>query len=157
MIRVLFVCMGNICRSPAAQGVFEAVVAREGLSGEVFADSAGVSNYHAGDPPDSRMQAAARQRGIDLSHQRARQVVADDFHDFDLILAMDQDNEAALIARCPPQRLVHVRPFMSFAPQLGVTAVPDPYFGGDEGFEHVLDLLEAGVAGLIESLRARAV
>tara|TARA_Y100000815_G_C13312657_1_gene489181 strand:+ start:1124 stop:1585 length:462 start_codon:yes stop_codon:yes gene_type:complete len=142
MKRVLFVCLGNICRSPSAQGVFEACLAQRGLQQGYQVDSAGTGGYHAGEPPDRRAQAAARRRGYDISGQRARAVRDGDFHEFDLILAMDRSNLANLLQRAPANCRAQVRLFMT-----GVEGwpqeVPDPYFGGEQGFEQVLDMLEA--------------
>ncbi len=142
MKRVLFVCLGNICRSPSAQGVFEARLAQRGLQQGYQVDSAGTGGYHAGEPPDRRAQAAARRRGYDISGQRARAVRDGDFHEFDLILAMDRSNLANLLQRAPANCRAQVRLFMT-----GVEGwpqeVPYPYFGGEQGFEQVLDMLEA--------------
>ena len=153
MIKVLFVCTGNICRSPTAEGVFRALVAAEGLSGRVGADSAGTHGYHVGEPPDGRSAAAALRRGIDLSEQRARKVRPGDFDEFDLVLAMDRGHADALRKLCPPGRAERVRLFMDFAPGLGVRDVPDPYYGNGDGFERVLDMVEAGARGVLEHIR----
>jgi len=149
MTRVLFVCLGNICRSPTAQGVFEAMLAERGLQAHYTVDSAGTGGYHAGEAPDRRAQLAARRRGYDLSAQRARAVCADDFEQFDLILAMDRSNLENLLRVAPANCAARIRLFMSYAPSLSAE-VPDPYFGGDEGFEQVLDMLEAASAGLLD-------
>jgi protein-tyrosine phosphatase len=154
-IHILFVCMGNICRSPTAEGVFRARVAQAGLSHQVKIDSAGTHNYHPGSPPDERSQAHALARGFDLSKLRARQVLEADFERFDLILAMDWDNLALLQADCPPNHAHKLRLFMSFADSalaLG-EVVPDPYHGRAADFEDVLDKLEAASTGLIERLK----
>ncbi len=153
MIRVLFVCTGNICRSPIAEGVFRQLVAEHGLTESISADSAGTIDYHAGESPDRRAQAAARSRGIDLSGLRARQIRPDDFDRFDHILVMDEDNFTAVRAACPPARLNRIRRFLDYAPHLGTREVPDPYYGGPKGFESVLDLCTAASTGLLESLR----
>jgi len=139
--RVLFVCLGNICRSPSAQGVFEARLRERGLQSGYQVDSAGTGGYHEGEPPDRRATAAARKRGYDLSTQRARAVRDSDFTEFDLILAMDQSNLDNLLARAPAAARSRIRLFMSVAPELP-QEVPDPYFGGEQGFEQVLDMLE---------------
>ena len=152
-IRVLFVCMGNICRSPTAEGVLRQLLDARGLSGLVEVDSAGTHAYHVGEPPDHRAQAAARRRGIELGGQRARQVTRDDFTRFDRILAMDRDNLALLVAQCPPQARSKVELFLAYAPGCGRDDVPDPYYGGDRGFEEVLDLVTDAGHGLIEALR----
>lgn len=159
MTRVLFVCLGNICRSPTAQGVFEHLVAEAGLEDRVEADSAGTHAYHAGEPPDERAQMEAARRGVDLSRQRARAVTESDFAEFDFILAMDSSNLSILESRCPPEYRERVARLLDFAPELGETDVPDPYYGGQHGFSRVLDLVEAGARGLlahIETSRARS-
>lgn len=147
--RLLFVCMGNICRSPTAEGVMRARLAAAGLRVEV--DSAGTHGYHVGDPPDARSQAHARRRGVDLSAQRARQLQADDFERFDWVLVMDEDNHARAAALCPPSRRDRLQLFLPHA--LGPDApraVPDPYYGGADGFETVLDLCEQACDALIQ-------
>lgn len=148
MKQVLFVCLGNICRSPSAQGVFEARLAERGLQRAYQVDSAGTGGYHAGEPPDRRAQAAAHRRGYDISGQRARAVRDGDFHEYDLILAMDRSNLANLLQRAPANCRAQVRLFMA-----GVEGwpqeVPDPYFGGEQGFEQVLDMLEAACDALL--------
>lgn len=155
MVKVLFVCMGNICRSPTAQGVFESLVQREGLAQQVAIDSAGTHAYHVGEPPDARAQQAAKRRGVDLSTQRARKVREEDFFEYDYVLAMDRDNYAALREICHPDYEERLRLFLEFAPHLGEKDVPDPYYGGAQGFERVLDLIEAASAGLLAELRTR--
>ena len=150
--RVLFVCMGNICRSPTAQGVFEKLLSDEAPHLAVDVDSAGTHAYHVGEPPDYRSQEAARRRGIELSRQRARAVVPEDFALFDWILAMDEENLERLHARCPAEHRQRVRLFMSFAPAADTRSVPDPYYGGADGFETVLDLVEAASRGLLGEL-----
>lgn len=154
MVNVLFVCLGNICRSPTAEGVFKALVQREGLSDHITVDSAGVGAWHIGSPPDSRSQAAARQRGIDLSKQRARQAVAHDFERFDYVIAMDSQNYGDLTRMCPKGGDNRLFKFLAFAPQLGINDVPDPYYGGDSGFDGVFDMIEAASAGLLDDIRA---
>lgn len=155
MIRVLFVCSGNICRSPSAEGVFRALIAKQGLSGRIETDSAGTGDWHAGEPPDERSQEAALRRGIDLSGIRARQVVGEDFARFDVILAMDNGHLRHLMRMAPPTAKGRVRLFLDYAPGATGRDVPDPYFGGGAGFDRVLDLIEAGCAGLLAELRAR--
>lgn len=152
-VKVLFVCMGNICRSPTAQGVFEHLVQQEGLSEQIAIDSAGTHAYHVGEQPDRRAQIAALQRGVDLSLQRARRVQDEDFSRFDYVLAMDSDNEQNLLYQCPAEQREKVRRFMSFAPEMNTAEVPDPYYGGAQGFEHVLDLVEAAARGLLQHIR----
>lgn len=156
MIKVLFVCMGNICRSPTADGVFKHLVEQAGLSDQIYIDSAGTHSYHIGNPPDSRSQAAALRRGIDLSDLRARQVNREDFAEFDYVLAMDRENYRDLQSLCPPEQADKLHLFLEFAPELGTREVPDPYFGrGQEGFELVLDLIEAASEGLLTDIRQR--
>ena len=155
MVRVLFVCMGNICRSPLAQGVFEDLVRREGLEEEVFVDSAGTGRWHLGSPPDERAQRSARVRGLDLSAQRARQVTPDDCQSFDYILTMDEENYRAVAALCHEGR-AEVRPFLDYAPGRAETEVPDPFYGRSSGgFERVLDLAEEASEGLLEEIREK--
>jgi protein-tyrosine phosphatase len=154
MVRVLFVCMGNICRSPIAQGVFENVLRREGLEDEVFVDSAGTGRWHVGSPPDERAQRSASSRGLDLSTQRARQVTPDDCHDFDYVLTMDEENYRTVSALCR-EGGAEVRPFLYYAPDCPETQVPDPYYGGPDGFERVLDLVEEASEGLLEEIKEK--
>ncbi len=155
MVRVLFVCMGNICRSPTAQGVFETLVQRENLAQRIKIDSAGTHAYHVGEPPDPRATEAAKRRGVDLTTQRARKVKPEDFLEFDYVLAMDSSNYEALREICHPDYEDRLRLFLDFAPHLGVEDVPDPYYGGPQGFERVLDLIEAASEGLLAEMRAR--
>lgn len=150
---VLFVCLGNICRSPTAEGVFRAICEREGLSGQVFIDSAGTAAYHVGEPPDRRSQEAARRRGIDLSSLRARQLADEDFHRFDLLLAMDNANLSAMHDRCPEVCRDRLALFLAQAPELLQTEVPDPYYGGAQGFDEVLDLSAAAGRALLARVR----
>lgn len=154
-MRVLFVCMGNICRSPTAEAVFRQVVELEGEGLEVHIDSAGTHGYHVGDPPDPRTIAAARRRGIEMGHLRAREVSAEDFHAFDLLIAMDEANLAQLRRVEPRTHSAMVRLFMEYAPEAGHREVPDPYYGGAAGFEQVLDLVEAASRGLLAELKGR--
>ena len=153
-IGVLFVCLGNICRSPTAHGVFQHMVDQAGLADRIRIDSAGTQDYHPGKPPDPRSMRAARRRGYDLGSLRARQVRQRDFTEFDYLLAMDGDNHQDLLQLCPPDKLDRVHMLLSFAEGLGVDSVPDPYYGpGEEGFEQVLDLVEVACAGLLTRLR----
>ncbi|MDE1956412.1 MAG: low molecular weight phosphotyrosine protein phosphatase [Betaproteobacteria bacterium] len=151
---VLFCCMGNICRSPSAEGLFRAEARRQGLDAQLQVDSAGTHGYHAGEPPDARAQRHALRRGVDLGALRARQVEAADFERFDLIVAMDQDNLQWLREACPAPQQHKLRLMMSFAPRAGTEEVPDPYYGGAEGFERVLDLLDQACAGLLGHVQA---
>jgi protein-tyrosine phosphatase len=153
-MRVLFVCMGNICRSPTAEGVFRQALQAHGGSIEI--DSAGTHDYHVGEPPDRRAIAAAQRRGIDLSGLRARQVTDEDFARFDLILAMDGDNFDLLQRRAPAQYQARIKLVMEFAPDAYSREVPDPYYGGAKGFEEVLDLLEKAAQGLLRELQEAA-
>ena len=152
---VLFVCLGNICRSPTAYGVFRHMVAGHGLAGAVTVDSAGTSNYHPNSPPDVRSQAHAAKRGYDLSDLKARQIRAADFETFDLILVMDWDNLKQVKQTCPPKHQHKVRRYSEFCLKLESPVVPDPYFGGVEGFERVLDLVEDASEGLLRYVRAQ--
>jgi protein-tyrosine phosphatase len=144
--------MGNICRSPAAEGVTRTLLAKLGGTELAELDSAGTHDYHVGAPPDLRMQKAAARRGHNLADLRARQVSAADFAHFDLVLAMDRDNLQRLLERCPPEQRSKLRLFLEYAPEQGIDEVPDPYYGGAAGFERVLDLVEAAASGLIKSL-----
>ena len=152
-MRILFVCLGNICRSPTAEGVFRDIAAREAPDLEIHIDSAGTAAYHVGEPPDPRTQEAALRRGYDLSPLRARVVEPADFERFDLLLAMDRENFAVLQRRAPRDAQSRVRMFLEFAPDAGTTDVPDPYYGGPNGFEEVLDLVEAAAHGLLRHVR----
>ncbi|MDX1513738.1 MAG: low molecular weight protein-tyrosine-phosphatase [Gammaproteobacteria bacterium] len=153
-IRVLFVCLGNICRSPLAQGVMEHQLKRAGLEDQVFVDSAGTAAYHVEEMPDSRAIEAAARRGIRIDGQRARQVNGDDFSAFDYICAMDADNLITLRSRCPTDEEARLHLLMDFAPGPGGQEVPDPYYGGEVGFEHALDLIDSAVEGLIQEIRS---
>jgi protein-tyrosine phosphatase len=151
--RVLFVCLGNICRSPTAEAVFRELLRREAAGLAVDVDSAGTHGYHAGEPPDARAIAAAARRGIDMSDLRARMLEAADFERFDLVLAMDQQNFRRLQRLAPAAYRNRLRLFLDYAPDLGRRDVPDPYYGGETGFEEVLDLVEAASRGLLAALR----
>jgi protein-tyrosine phosphatase len=154
-ISVLFVCMGNICRSPTAEGVFRRLVDERAPGLDLEIDSAGTHDYHVGEPPDERAVAAAARRGIDLGRLRARQVADADFERFDLIVAMDRLNREALLARSPESCRGRIRLFMEFAGSSELDDVPDPYYGGPVGFEQVLDLAEEAAAGLLEEVMQR--
>lgn len=153
--KVLFVCMGNICRSPTGQGVFEHLVEQAGLSDQVEVDSAGTHAYHTGEPPDKRASRTAQKRGISLDGQYARRVSADDFEQFDYVLAMDSNNLRDLLSICPDEHRHKVRLFLSYADGLSIEDVPDPYYGGTTGFERVLDMVEEGARGLLNDIRKR--
>ncbi|MDR5898041.1 low molecular weight phosphotyrosine protein phosphatase [Halomonas vilamensis] len=154
-MNVLFVCLGNICRSPSAEGVFRHVLDNASMINQVSVDSCGIGSWHVGKAPDQRAQAAAKQRGIDISALRARQFAADDFARFDYILAMDHDNLQAIRAMQPEVYAGHVGLLLDFAGQADAE-VPDPYYGGDQGFEEVLDLIESASRGLLNHIRSRA-
>lgn len=147
--KILLVCLGNICRSPAAEGVLRARARERDL--DIYIDSAGTGGWHTGDPPDARMIKAAHKRGIDLSHQRARQVEFADYYTFDYLLAMDLRNHSDLLGEAPPNRECDIRLFLDFA-QTSVREMPDPYYGASDGFETVLDLIELGCAGFLDFL-----
>jgi protein-tyrosine phosphatase len=152
---VLFVCLGNICRSPTAEGVFRKLVADAGLTERVHIDSAGTAGYHQDAPPDARAMEAARNRGFELSGIRARRVAAEDFERFDLILAMDRDNLADLRNAAPDGVRAELKLLLEFSADPGNPDVPDPYYGGRNGFEQVLDLVSEACAGLLEDVRRR--
>ena len=152
MTRVLFVCMGNICRSPTAEGVFRHKVAAAGLEDRIEIDSAGTHAYHVGNPPDPRAQNAARKRGIDLSDLRARKVTPEDFRRFDYVIAMDASNHDDLRAICPPGYEDRLHMFLDFG-HGDASEVPDPYYGSGNGFEIVLDLIEDASEGLLQHIR----
>ena len=154
-IKILFVCMGNICRSPTAHGVFRHLVREAGLAHQIEIDSAGTHAYHLGEPPDRRSRETARERGVDIGDLRARRAQSQDFLDFDYILAMDEDNYRNLAALCPPGIEEKLRLYMDFAPELEVREVPDPYYGGARGFDLVFDLLESASRGLLAELTGR--
>ncbi|HCX15214.1 MAG TPA: phosphotyrosine protein phosphatase [Rhodospirillaceae bacterium] len=153
MTKVLFVCTGNICRSPTAEGVFRHLANAAGLGNDAKIESAGTHSYHVGNPPDPRTVRAAANRGIDLSNQRARRVRREDFHKFDLILAMDRSHLEHLRALRPKDSLAEVRLFLDYHPSEILKDVPDPYYGGDNGFEDVLDMIEQTITQLIKILR----
>jgi len=152
-IRILFVCMGNICRSPTAEGVFRHLARQEAPGLPLVIDSAGTHDYHVGDPPDRRSQAAALGRGVDLGALRGRVLTPADFDGFDHILLMDERNRRDALAIAPAAYRADVRLFLDYAPDAGRREVPDPYYGGVEGFELVLDLVEAASRGLLTALR----
>lgn len=151
MIKILFICMGNICRSPTAEGVFSNLVSQAGLSEQIYIDSAGTHDYNIGKAPDLRSQATALQHGINISQLAARQVTVADMIEFDYILAMDQSNLQILHSLCPSENKHKIHLFLSFAPQLNVQEVPDPYMG-TEGFEYVFNLVETASKGLLAEI-----
>ena len=154
-VAVLFVCMGNICRSPTAEGVFRNLVQEEGHDDWISTDSAGTHAYHIGNEPDHRTQQTARNRGIDLSDLRARKAIEKDFHEFDYVLAMDDDNFQILEDLCPEGIEGKLRLFLDFSKEYPETQVPDPYYGGDKGFEHVFDLVDSASRGLLNDIKKR--
>lgn len=156
MVKVLFVCLGNICRSPTADGIFRELLVREKLNHHISVDSAGTGNWHIGKPPDSRTISAARQRGYDLSLLRARQVSAPDFATFDYVLAMDKFNLVDLQKMKPPTYAGHLGLFLEFGSQGDYRDVPDPYHGGQDDFELVLDLVEDAALGLLNHIRSKS-
>lgn len=154
-ISVLFVCMGNICRSPTAQGVFRKLLEEEGLSELIGVDSAGTHAYHVGNSADRRAQATAISRGLDISDLRARQARADDFHAFEYVIAMDEENFVSLQEICPAAMEERLYLFLDFAPDLNEREVPDPYYGGEQGFERVFDMVETASLGLLQDIRQK--
>ncbi|MBI2424991.1 MAG: low molecular weight phosphotyrosine protein phosphatase [Candidatus Hydrogenedentes bacterium] len=153
MLRVLFVCLGNICRSPTAEGIFSHKVAAAGLAGRIESDSAGTSAWHAGEAPDGRAQEEAERRGIDIGRQRSRAVVSSDFEAFDLILAMDSENLRELKSRCPQDLQGKLHRLLDYAPQGEHRDVPDPYYGGPQGFARVFDMIDDACDGLLAAVR----
>jgi len=151
-VKVLFVCLGNICRSPTAEGVFRRAVEQAGMADDIEIDSCGVGSWHVGKAPDARAQQAALCRGIDLSSLCARQLSEQDFAEYDYVLGMDQDNVRAIRGLKPANSQAYVGLFLDFAGTPGAE-VPDPYYGGEEGFENVLNLIEAASAGLVQHLK----
>jgi protein-tyrosine phosphatase len=150
--RLLFICLGNICRSPMAEGVFRRVAEEEGVLHLFEIDSAGLGDWHVGQAPDTRAQAAARNRGIDISAQCARQIAPADYARFDLLLAMDGSNYEELLQFAPSETQHKVRRFLDFAPHVRTKDVPDPFYGGSEGFDRALDLIEHAARGLLAEL-----
>ena len=152
MTNILFVCLGNICRSSMAEAVLKQMACAAGRADDFRVESAGTSNWHVGQPPDRDAQATALSRGYDLSAQRARQLAPDDFHKFDMIIAMDDQNKADLIAAAPAGSKAEISLLMDYAPGRGERNVPDPWSCGRAAFDHALDLVEAGCAGLLQSV-----
>jgi protein-tyrosine phosphatase len=151
---VLMVCMGNICRSPMAEGIFRREIAKAGLQDAVVIDSAGTHSYHIGEPPDARAQKAISRRGVDISGLRGRQVADVDFEKFDYILAMDEGNLGILRRNAPSHAQEKIRLLLSYSSKFPHREVPDPYYGGASGFEDNLDMIEDAVAGLIDDIRS---
>jgi len=150
--RILFVCLGNICRSPMAEGVFRRVIEQEGVADLFAIDSAGLGDWHVGQAPDTRAQSAARRRGIDISGQSARQVTHADYARFDLLLAMDDSNYQELVQLAPKEVRHKIHHLLDFAPHVGTRDVADPFYGGREGFDRALDLIEAAARGLLADI-----
>jgi len=153
MVKVLFVCTGNICRSPTAEGIFAAMVKERGLSELVGVDSAGIERYHVGEYPDRRSVKAAKTRGYDLDELVARQVSSEDFKNFDLILAMDTGHLDSLKRKCPPDDLRKIHLFLNFSEKAANKSVPDPYYGDWTGFMRVLEMIEDGCKGLLNHIQ----
>ncbi len=151
-IKVLFVCMGNICRSPTAEGVFNRVIKDKGTADHFLVDSAGTHAYHVGEPSDTRAQQTAKNRGVDLSKIRARKVSPTDFEYFDHVLAMDADNYHMLLAESPEEHQHKIALFLDYAADRSEQDVPDPYYGGANGFEHVFDLVEDASQGFYQTV-----
>jgi protein-tyrosine phosphatase len=155
MVKVLFVCMGNICRSPTAHGVFEHMLKEQGMVADIEVDSCGTHAYHIGKGPDPRSQQVAEQRGFSLQHLRARRVEMSDFEYFDYILAMDRENLSILESMTPSQHAGKLQLFLDFAPSRSESEVPDPYYGGPKGFDIVLDMIEEASQGLLDDIQQR--
>jgi len=153
MVKVLFVCMGNICRSPTAHGVFRHLVEQNQLTDHIEIDSAGTHAYHVGNPPDSRSATTALERGIDLSDLRARQVTVGDFSTYDYVIAMDRENHGNLMRLCPENYRERIHMFMDFAHDWSNAEVPDPYYGGASGFDRVFDMVESASLGLLAQIQ----
>lgn len=152
---ILFICTGNICRSPTAEGVFRRLAEREGVANRFRIDSAGIIGYHAGESPDRRSQQTALTHGVDIGGQRARKVTRGDFSDFDYLLAMDGGHLGELAKLAPPEHVNHVGLFLSFWPEAPTADVPDPYFGGPEGFQQTYALIDQGCRHLLDHLVTR--
>jgi len=155
MVKVLFVCLGNICRSPTAEGVFRKFVIDAGLSEAILIDSAGTHAYHIGEPPDRRAQETAARRGVDISALRGRRATATDLDEFDYVLAMDRENLHNLLAIAQDHHRQRIKLFLDFADDLEDKEVPDPYYGGPSGFDQVMDMIEEASAGLLADIRQK--
>ncbi len=155
MVKVLFVCLGNICRSPTAEGVFRKLLAEHGMDSGIEVDSAGTHAYHIDEPPDHRAVQAAAYREIDLTQLRGRQATLEDFDNFDYLLAMDEDNRRHMLSIAPADHAHKVRLLMEFASGFSEREVPDPYWGGTSGFDRVLDMIEDAARGLLDDIRTR--
>ena len=152
-VKVLFVCLGNICRSPTAEGVFRHLVQEKGHGSWISTDSAGTHAYHIGEQPDRRAQQTALTRGIDISDLRGRKAKSSDFNEFDYVLAMDEENYQSLEQICPAGMNEKLHLFLDFSHDFSESQVPDPYYGGDQGFEHVFDLVESASKGLLDDIK----
>ena len=155
MVKVLFVCLGNICRSPTAEGVFRKVVVDAGLSELIVIDSAGTHAYHVGEPPDRRAQETAARRGVDISELRGRRATENDLDEFDYVLAMDRENLHNLLAIAQEHHRERIKLFMEFAADQEEEDVPDPYYGGPSGFDRVMDMIEEASEGLLTEIRKK--
>lgn len=155
MANVLFVCLGNICRSPTAHGIFEQMVRSSGLQDRIGIDSCGTGAWHIGQPPDERTLRAARARGYDLSHLRARKLVLEDFDRFDYILSMDTRNLADVIRKAPAGYEGEIRLLLDYLPERNILEVPDPYYGGEEGFDRVFNLIESACESLLAEIKQK--
>lgn len=154
-VSVLFVCLGNICRSPTAHAVFRQMVLDEGLEADILIDSAGTAAWHVGKQADARSRQVARSRGIDMEDLRARKVDLSDFYQFDYVLAMDHSNYADLVDLSLPEHEIKIQMFLDFAKDYSEVEVPDPYYGGPEGFDHVFDMVTSASRGLLNDIKSR--
>lgn len=153
-VKVLFVCMGNICRSPTAHGIFQSLVAEQGLEQKIHVDSAGTHSYHVGSPPDQRSQAMARTNGVELAGLRARRFISNDFTEFDYLIGMDHRNQADMLALKPEEGGAEVKLMLEYSERFEQQEVPDPYFGED-GFDLVFDMIDNASRGLLREIRSK--